>query len=380
MRIMMDAPSLARPITDEQLSALHKQVGVKRARTYAEWELPDARILRSQIRGWSVMVGDMRPVFVDPDYASNTPWKTLIAPPGIVVCFEQIDPEVDGIPGSVAVLDSARVEWDGPIRLGDTVFPESVLAAVREITADAAQGRIIAQQIVTEVRNGEGERLARAELNWHCYERGSAAHRALFGDRKDAHYYSREDIEALGAEYKAEQARGGEPLYWEEVQEGEELAHVLKGPTTRTKYLGRMSGNWYWGHLQGWEQYESHPELFFENENQAPEPLTAVDWVHHRAQRWGGLPGALEVNTERIHYLVHLLMNWMGDSGFPHMMDLQFPVQNMVGDVTRSYGRVIGKRRDGGKAIATLAVWQVNQRGEQITKGTAEVILPTRSA
>jgi acyl dehydratase len=376
----MSQGTIERGISDGQLEEARKQVGVKRGREYEEWELDDARVLRSQVRGWSVMVGNMAPLFVDPEHASRSPWGGLIAPPGVVVCYEQIDPEVDVLPGSVAVLASARVEWDGPIRVGETVLPESELTGVREITEEAGQGRIVAQEIVTEVRDGSGRRLGRAQLEWHGYERGSAAHRGLFGEREDAHYYTREDIEALGEEYKREVARGATPLYWEEVSVGEELAPVLKGPTTRTKYLGRMSGNWYWGHLQGWEEEERRPELFFENENSAPEPVAAVDWVHHRAQRWGGLPGALEVNTERVHHLVQLLMNWMGDSGFPQVLEVRFPVQNMVGDVTRSYGRVTGKEREGDAGVVTLEVWQENQRGERVTSGTARVVLPRGGA
>ena len=179
-------------------------------------------------------------------------------------------------------------------------------------------------------------------------------------------------------EYKLEKQRGADPLYWEDVKEGDELQYVLKGPTTRTRHLPRTDGIWYWGHKQACDEMAAHPERFFTNENGALEPVMAVDWVHHRAQRWGGLPGALEDNTDHPHYILQALANWMGDAGFPLRMQLDFPIQNMVGDVTRSYGRVTGKRQEGDTAIVQLDVWQQNQLEQTITTGTAEVILPTR--
>lgn len=48
-------------ITNEALAAFKARVGETRKRAYEEWELADAKILRSQIRSWSVINGDMRP-------------------------------------------------------------------------------------------------------------------------------------------------------------------------------------------------------------------------------------------------------------------------------------------------------------------------------
>lgn len=376
---MTTAATVTSKTRTDQLAALRERVGATRKRALEEWELDDARVLRSQIRSWGVMTGDMRPLYVDPAAAADSAWGTLIAPPGIITCYEQIDPETDSLPGSFAVLTSARLSWEGPIRLGDIVVPETTIQNVRDVTTDAAAGTIVAQEIATRVATNDGRALGSALLTWNCYERGSASQRALFGDRDEAHMWSRADIEALGEEYKKETPRTGKQ-YFDDVTVGEALQPVLKGPTTRTKYLGRFGSNWYWGHLQGWEQAENRPELFFENENHAPEPIPAIDWVHHRAQRWAGLPGALEGNTERVHHLSHLILNWVGSHGFPVSMDLAFPIQNMVGDVTRSYATVTAKRTEGSRGIVSLDVWQENQLGQRITTGTAEVALPTRAS
>jgi hypothetical protein len=85
---------------------------------------------------------------------------------------------------------------------------------------------------------------------------------------------------------------------------------------------------------------------------------------------------AKEVNSERIHWTAQLLTNWMGDDGFLKKLDLEFPRINIMGDITRCYGKVIGKRVDDGKHVVDIEVWNINGVGDTVTTGTAEVILP----
>jgi acyl dehydratase len=367
-------------ISDGMVEALRAQVGKAWAREYAPWEIDGSRISRSQIRRWAVHIGDLRPIFLDLDYATTTPWGTILAPPGMLQDQDQFDPGVQGLPGCQPILETCCLEWALPIRLGDLLVPTTTLRAVREVTQAPGHGRVVAQELETAIKNNAGALIGSVRSVWNCYERGSQAQRTLYGTRTEPHMYQREDIEALRAEYKREQPRGAAPLYWEDTGPGEELPTILKGPSTHTKYVGKGIGRWHLGHGQGWEMYEKHPQLFFMNEHHAPEPIEAVDWVHYRAVRHAGLPGAIESNTERIHWTIHHLMNWMGDHGKMRRLDLAFPVQNMLGDTTRCGAKVSGKRADGGAHIVDLEVWNTNQLGERVTTGTAEVELPGRSS
>ncbi len=364
-------------ITDQQIAELKKRIGEVVRTDYEDWQLDDARYTRAIIRTWAVLNADMRPLYMDPDYAGQSPWGSIIAPPAIIVSHEQIDPETDILPGAFSRLNAMQLEFDQPVRMGDIILAESEITAVEEVTRAGVGGRIVSATIETRVTTKENQSIGRVLLDWHMYERGSDAQRALFGDRQDAHMHSQEDIEALGEEYKLEQQRGAAPLYWGDVKEGDELQFVLKGPTTRTRHIPRSESTWYWGHKQANDESKQHPERFFENENGALEPVMAIDWVHHRAQHWGGLPGALESNADRPHFIIQTLANWMGDAGYPLRMNLEFPIANMIGDVTRSYGRVTGKRQEGDTHVVQLEVWQENQLQQLITTGTAEVILPT---
>ena len=65
--------------------------------------------------------------------------------------------------------------------------------------------------------------------------------------------------------------------------------------------------------------------------------------------------------------------------GVVRRLDLEFPIQNILGDTTRSGARVSGKRAVDGAHTVVLEVWNTNQLGERVTTGTAEVELPVRS-
>lgn len=375
---MTTAEIIRTQISDEMANQLKTQVGKAWSRRYEPWEVEGSRITRTMIRRWAILSGDMRPIFLDLEYAKKMPSGTILAHPGMLQDQEQFDPAVQGLPGSQAILAACSLEWERSIRLGDLLVPKTTLRAVREVPQPPGHGRVVAQELETEVCDEAGALIGKVTSVWNCYERGTQAQRALYGTRTEPHMYSREDIEAVQAEYKLEERRGDQPLYWQDVASGQEIPSVLKGPTTHTKYAGKGIGRWFLGHGQGWEMYEQQPKLFFLNEHQAPEPIEAVDWVHYRTVRYGGLPGSIESNTEHIHWTVHMLMNWAGDHGRIRSLDLRFPKQNIMGDVTRCGGKVSGKRTESGKYIVELDVWNTNQLGERVTTGKAEVELLAR--
>ena len=223
-------------ISDDQITELNKKVGVLVRPDLADWQLADARVTRSSIRTWAVLNADMRPLYMDPEHAAGSPWKTIIAPPALIVSQEQIDPETEVLAGSFSVLNSAEIDFNRPISMGDTIVSESEIRSVEEITESADSGRVVSVVIESRVETQDQQPVGKVVLDWHLFERGSAAQRALFGDREDAHMHSQEDIEALGAEYKLETQRGADTLYWEDVTEGDELQALLKGPTTRARH------------------------------------------------------------------------------------------------------------------------------------------------
>jgi len=369
-------------ITDEALAELKKMVGKEISRPRQDWEIEDSKLNVAGIKMVCRAIGDFNPLFAELEYAQKTRFGRPVMPPSIVLENEQLDPEMEPLVGCRAVLEAASVEWYIHILEGDALLAKTYIRDVHEATASPDAGRVVTENLETLVTNSRGEKVATVKTSWNCYERGSAAELSVFDGREPAMWNS-EQIEAIHQEYKGEEARGlirgAEPRKWEEVTMGERIPYILKGPTTFIKRVGGRAfgaGTWYHGHSEAIEQPKKWPALFFSNEHGAPEPVMGAEWSHVRARRFLHVPGAKEANSERLHWTAHMLTNWQGDDGFLKRLDLKFPTINMMGDITRCYGKVTGKHVEKGKKVVEIEVWNINQVGDIVTTGSAEVVLP----
>ena len=371
-------------ITDEEIEEVKSRRGEEIAGQQEGWQVDESRLLRSRIRHWAVMIGDMNPLYLDLEYARKSRWGTIICPPGILLEAGQLDPGIDVFPGSRAILTGVSLEWNLPLRFGDVLYGRTWIREVEEVAAKVRTGRVVRMEIESEGKNQDGEPVGTVRESWKCCERGSAAERELFQGREPA-FYSADEIEKIGEEYKKEIVRGAETRYGEEVEAGEEVPFLVKGPTTfnavnlQTKRAGRGISWWYGAHGGAFQIERERPGLFFLNEHGAPEPIVSTDWDHVTVRQFQGLPGALEVNSERVHWIIQLLTNWQGDDGFLKRLELEFPRLNLLGDTTWCRGRVSGKRVEGDGRIVEIEVWTDNQAEEKATIGRAEVVLPAKT-
>lgn len=379
-------------ITDEAVAELRGMVGREIvgegiAHPREDWEIEDSKFTVADIKRVCRAIGDFNPLFADTEYARKTRFGRLVVPPSIVLEVEQLDPEREPLVGCRAVLKAACVEWYIPILERDALFGKSYVRHVQEVTGAPDAGRVVTQDIETLVSNHRGDKVATVKTSWNCYERGSSAELSIF-DGREVPVWNSDEIESVHQEYRGEEARGvirgGEPRKWDEVEVGERIPHILKGPTTTTKRVSRIilagftfqeTFEWYHGHGEAFDQVEKWPSLFFRNEFGAPEPVKGMEWSHVRAQQFLGVPGAKEASAERLHWTAQMLINWQGDDGFLKRLDLKFPTINMMGDITRCYGKVKGKHVVEGKNVVEVEVWNINQVGDTVTTGSAEVIL-----
>ena len=202
--------------------------------------------------------------------------------------------------------------------------------------------------------------------------------------------YSPEDLMNIKADYDKEVRRGDKPRFWEDVEVGEELPFVVKGPTSQAQrgvgegggggmYARGEPGDWSHTNANVFKLFERHPGLPFVNEWGIPEVPVVIHNSNERCQRYLGLPGAYDAGYQRINWTVHMLTNWAGDHGFLHKLQIRFPSFNIMGDTTWCYGRVFEKRQEDGKNIVDIEVWNDNQLGTRVTAGNAEVLLPSKA-
>jgi acyl dehydratase len=350
-------------ITSEALAELRSRIGVpvRRSEPYIEVATRDA------VRHWAAGIGDRNPFWLEAG----------VAPPTILFAMDRIvSGYVGGLPGVHAMYAGTDFRWQRPIRIGDRVLSESVLLDLIEKPSRFAK-RAIQQIYRTTFRNQRNEAVCVAD-SW-CFrtERDTAREQGKYAAVEPARYTS-EEIEAIARAYKAEAIRGGAPRFVEDIEVGEALPAVVKGPLTVTSVIAFIQG---WGSLYirahglAFELFERHPALGIPNAFGVPEPPERVHWDEALA-RAVGVAGAYDYGPERVAWLGHLVTNWVGDEGFLRRLHVQVQRHNLIGDTTWCRGQVTAKREDG---VVELALHAENQRGETTAAGTAEVVLPRRT-
>jgi len=368
-------------ITDEGIAELRKLIGIERTGSSMHGRAERMPIGRDIIRRFAVGIADMNPLFLDEEYAKNSPYGSIILPPGMLGMMERVNGATDGLPGCHTIWRHATLEWYLPMKLGDTLRSSTRLVDVRDVESKFGGGRAVIQDYETTVKNQDKEVMGTFKTSWLRFERAKSKSAGKYMGRPLAHY-TPEDIEDIKAQYKAEVRRGSQPLYWEDVQVGEEIPPKIKGPTTTISKIAFElvggPGGWVVGHELAFELFEKHPGLPFINEQGAPEVPLAIHWSNERCQNILGLPGAYEAGYERLNWMIQGYMNWMGDHGRMKKLFMRFPAFSLLGDTTWCKGKAVEKRIEGENHIVTLEIWTVNQIDVTTTTGQAEVILPSR--
>jgi acyl dehydratase len=352
-------------ITDQALASLRALVGkpIRRPEPYIEVATRDA------IRHWAHGVGDRNPFWIGHG----------VAPPTILFAMDRVvSGYVGGLPGVHAMYGGTDFRLRAAVREGDRVVGESVLLALEEKNSVFAR-RAIKQSYRTTFTNQAGSVVGEGD-SW-CFrtERDTARERRKYPPA-EPHRYSAEALEAIRVAYRQEEIRGARPRYWEDVQVGEALSPVVKGPLTVTSVIAFVQG---WGSLYvrahglAFDLFDRHPALAIPNAFGVPEPPERVHWDETLAQAVG-VPGAYDYGPERVSWLGHLVTNWMGNDGFLKRLTVQVRRHNLIGDTTWCRGTVAAKTAVEDRGEVTLDVAAVNQRGETTGRGQAIVILPRR--
>jgi ribosome recycling factor len=190
-------------------------------------------------------------------------------------------------------------------------------------------------------------------------------------------------IAEIDAQYASESPRGTTPRWWEDVDEGDEIGPLVKGPLTVTDmicwHVGMGMGLYGVKPLRlGWKNRQRIPRFYQRDELGVPDVMQRVHWDPAYARRAGN-PTTFDYGRMRETWLIHLCTDWMGDDAWLWRLDCEFRKFNWVGDTHWMRGRVVRKHlADGGRPAVDLDIWGENQRGEVTTPGHATVLLPSR--
>jgi hypothetical protein len=213
-------------------------------------------------------------------------------------------------------------------------------------------------------------------------ERTKARSRAKYEDTEIKPYTDDQitDIESL---YATERPRGAAPRWWEDVDEGDEIGPMVKGPLTVTDmicwHVGMGMGLYGVQPLRlAWRNRQRIPRFFHRDELNAPDVMQRVHWDPDFA-RSSGNPATFDYGRMRETWLIHLCTDWMGDDGWLWKLDCEFRLFNYVGDTQWLRGTVTRHYlAEGGRPAVDLDLRAENQRGQLTTPGHATILLPSR--
>ncbi|WP_442594669.1 FAS1-like dehydratase domain-containing protein [Parapusillimonas sp. JC17] len=377
----MDMPTRTFPkITDHDLEALSRRIGVKITETAEPWCY---EATRDNIRHYAHGIGDDNPLWCDPGYAAKTRHGGIIALPSFLFATNRIvSGYVGGLPGVHAMWSGADWTWHKAVRRNDEISSEATLKALIPHETRFA-GRAIQQIYNVQFYNQEGDKVAEAD-SW-CF-RTERDHAREVGTKykevreRAPRRYTEEELREAYKLYAQEEVRGATPRYWEDVNVGDELPVLFKGPMTVTGFIAYAQG---WGGLYiranklAWQLIDAHPGVGIKNRFGIPDVPERVHWEEDFALEVGA-PGAYDYGPERNSWLTHHLTNWMGDDGFLRKSLCKVRRHNPEGDMLFIKGKVTKKYESEGRHLVEIEQEGRNQDNELSVIGTGVVQLPTR--
>lgn len=362
-------------ITPEAIKAAENMIGMQ-LRPEGPY-LQDATA--DTMRNWCNGIGDLNPLYRDEEHGRLSRYGSIVAHPNFPMAFGWIGRTRWGLPGVHGFYAGNDWEFFRHVRPGDRITAIERVVGI-DVKESKFSGTLVMQYVEATFANQFGDVVAKALGTCTRHERKAAREAGKYDDIK-THEYSAEDFAKIDNAILMEEKniRGTNVRYWDEVQEGEELPEIVRGPLSLMDTMGFLVGSGR-GHTHGviFKNAVKHPGHFFRN----PEAGGGIEYTgigHHREStaKEVGVPGVYDYGPQRSSWMASLVTNWMGDAGFLKRVRTQMRGFNIMGDCTWARGKVTRKYVKDGNALVDIEIRGENQRGELTTPGMATVLLPS---
>jgi acyl dehydratase len=405
-------PPVPWDMTPEEMNAeIERHIREKNKFIGHEWVVPtdtkwfgvkNRLITEDLIRNYCNCVGDLNPLFRDETYARNTRWGGIIAPPMILHYVAMLSagigleppevPERGGrlrIHGAGGLNVGGVVEFYEPVRPGDKFVCVDKFLGIDEVTKpDKPVPRLLRSMGQRKFINQHGKVVAAAS----GVELAMIPEKPLKkGEKKIAlghrfpepfnHYYSEEEIARIDEIMYAEEIRGSKPRYWEDVNEGDPLVPVIKGPLTVTDIAAGMAFRGFLPAMEIRRRVDKSDDTY-SNVDPRTGDMFGEYRCHvedHLAQMYGE-PNAFATGTQFMEWVCHITTNWMGDDAFLKRLKCRNRRMLPVGDTCTVTGTVGRKYREGDEYLVDLEITGTNWFGHTIFTATTTVALLSRDS
>jgi acyl dehydratase len=327
-------------------------------------------------------IGDPNPLWRDLEYAKKTKYGTIPAPPSFVWgVFSSVQFGWRGLGGFHNATD---LYFYKPVLLGDKVTPESIYRGFDGPKESQFAERMVIDHVDDDYYNQRQELVAQIKWNVIRYERAKAREKGKYSGTQIPHPWTEAELVRIEDEVLAEEIRGSELRYWEDVNVGDEMTPVVKGPLGLTDIIAFICGGGppiprVTAHGVQLSKYRKHPAWAFRDPNtHALEPVFAVHY-NQAAAKQQGLPYPYDVGVQRHCWQMESLTDWMGDDGWLKRSYAEYRGFVYLSDVVWLKGKVTKKYFDeNDEPCVDIETSGTNQRGDNVMPGMGTVILPSR--
>lgn len=391
---MADDGLIRNQITDESVDLMRRRIGYPNPtlRTGVIDEPWNIVCTDDAVRRFAICIGDDNPLFTDPDYAANTRWGGVIAPPA----FEKSmgldrNPEMDPEEAAATrrALRGVQLFHSGgenfywaPIMEGAKLYRSRFVQDVQDKQSEFSGRSVI-------VTNGlwlwdQNDRAMVSGVDWfvHAERKKKNKKSGKYAEETPASYTD-DDLAEIEAAYDNEYRRGPDTLYFEDVEVGTELPRMVKGPLTITDLISlHMGAGWLvygnWPNRLAYENRKTLRGFYTRDEFNAWDTLQRVHWDKTLAEKVG-VGMMYDIGPVRQFHVSNYLTNYCGDDAWIHRIKFEFRRFNYMGDVTWLTGEITGKRMDEVLGpVIEIEMRGTNQRGSDNIRADATVLVASR--
>jgi len=369
-------------LSDEMIEDMRAKVGLE---LRIEHSVNNEEATRLAILKFVDGIGDPNPLWRDREHAASSPYCNTVAPPTWpICCFAGLQ---FGWPGLGSFHSESDLTFYRPVFQGDRIRASCTYEGFDGPSRSAFAGRKVVDHFLNRYTNQHDDVVA--EIRWNVINVERQAARSRTSSRQMApelpHPWDISDVEMIEAEILDERPRGPEVRYWEDVNVGDQIDEIIKGPITTTDEVAFVAAGGapiprLAAHGVALRMYERHKAWAFRDpETSALEPIYAVHYNKHAAQAMG-VAMQYDVGFQRQCWQGHLLTWWMGDHAWLKHASAQYRSFVYLSDVIRLGGLVTAKHIDEeGDPIVEIRTHAINQRGDDVMPGTAAVALASRT-
>ena len=316
-------------------------------------------VTRDAIRHFAYAIEDYNALYLDEEYARQTRWGGIIAPPGYLYSHgylfhswpRHLGKIVDSTGREMETSENAKEEWDFyiPARPGDVILSHSKPAAA-EVKRGVRMGIMAIVHSDTRLVNQRGELVAK--LRTSSFRFNSQRQQEL-GPLAQS-YVGRPPAAVTRGHVQPHHPRryDSQTVYFEDIEVGTKIPELTIGPLTST-------------HTQA---FESHVADIHRPTGGEGNPMISS----------GIVPGLYAVGVLRVAWFGSMLNRWIGPNGFIRNLGHLNREWVLVGYKYVCSGEVIKKYVEDGRCLVQCELGVASEWGKVTNPGWATVELPSR--